>query len=72
MKFYKLTKEEMGTLPYWEFKNDYNPAQPGHSYAHDGVKMLVYRKLGILAGLHKQGLNEPELLRRGGKLFEEK
>lgn len=61
----------MNTLPYWEFENEYKPSCPGRSYAHDGVKMLAYRKLAMLAGLHKQGVNEEGLLRRGAKLFEE-
>ncbi|TVY15461.1 hypothetical protein LARI1_G008752 [Lachnellula arida] len=70
-KFYRLSAEEMATLPYWEFENEYNPSCPGRSYAHDGVKMQAYRKLAMLSGLHKQGLSEAELLRRGAKLFGE-
>lgn len=33
--------------------------------------MLVSRKLATLAGLHKAGLSERELLERGIKLFDE-
>lgn len=69
MKFYLLKKEEMNTLPYWEFPNDHNPNQPGRSYALDNVTRLVYRKFAILAGLHEQNLKEPELLKRGKAIF---
>ncbi|CAJ2512931.1 Uu.00g010500.m01.CDS01 [Anthostomella pinea] len=69
--YYRLTTEELNTLPYREFENEHNPAQPGRSYAHEGVKMLVSRKYATLAGLHDSGLTERELLRRGGKLFDE-
>ncbi|TVY92526.1 hypothetical protein LAWI1_G005739 [Lachnellula willkommii] len=67
----RLNREEMDALPYWEFENEYSPSCPGRRYAHGGVKMLAYRKLAMLSGLHKQGLSEAELLRRGAKLFQE-
>jgi hypothetical protein len=70
MRYYLLKKEEMDTLPYWEFPNEFNPNQPRRSYAHDGVKMVAYRKLAILAGLHKQDLKESELLKDGGEIFQ--
>lgn len=69
--FYRLTTEELDTLPYWEFENENNPAHPGRSYVLGNVKLLVYRKLATLAGLHKAGVGEQELLRRGMRLFDE-
>lgn len=60
----------MGTLPYWEFSNEYNPSQPGRSYTHDGVKSLVFRKHAMLAGLHHDNFKEPELLKRSKKIRE--
>lgn len=44
----------MDTLPHLEFVNEHNLKTPGRSYAHDGVKILTYRKLATLAGLHKE------------------
>lgn len=70
MKFYRLKGPEMDTLPYWEFENQYNPSQPGRSYAHEGVKMLVSRKCAMLAGLHASGdLTVYQLISRGKRLF---
>lgn len=48
MSYYNLSQQEMGTLPHWEFRNDYNPLTPGRSYSHEGVKMLVARKHAML------------------------
>jgi hypothetical protein len=71
MKFYNLKDEKMATLPYWEFENQYSLAPPGHSYDHERVKRLVHRKLGKLAGLHKNGLRQMAFLGGGCRLFNE-
>jgi hypothetical protein len=71
MKFYNLKDEEMATLSYWEFENQYNLAHPGHSYDHEHVKTLVYQKFAVLAGLHKRGLNEIAFQKCGRRLFNE-
>ncbi|KAI0023871.1 hypothetical protein F4780DRAFT_26902 [Xylariomycetidae sp. FL0641] len=69
-KYYGLKDEELDTLPYKEFPNDYNPRKPGRSYPHDAVCKLAYRKLARLAGVHEKGEPEAELLRQGQELFE--
>ncbi|KAI1327590.1 hypothetical protein F5Y16DRAFT_188334 [Xylariaceae sp. FL0255] len=68
--FYSLTNEELDTLPYWEFENEYNPSYPGRSYPHEAVLMLVHRKFAILAGFHNSGLSETGLLKKGKELFD--
>jgi hypothetical protein len=72
MNYYLLSKDEMGTLPHWEFKNEYNPLTPGRSYAHDGVKLLVARKHAMLWGVHEQNLKEEIMLKEGWRLFNDK
>lgn len=69
MQFYRLKAAEMDTLPCWEFENKNYPLNPGRSYSHEGVLMLVSRKHAMLAGLHEKGLREHELLRQGKELF---
>lgn len=73
MTYFKLKKDEMGTLPFAEFANNHHPnAPPTRSYALPNVERLAYRKLATLAGFHKQEMTEQELLNSGMKIFNEK
>lgn len=82
MSFYRLKADELNTLPHWKFENKNNPSKPGRSYSHDAVQRLVYRKFGMLAGVHEQGdieqedieqedTNTDDLIRQGERLFNE-
>jgi len=68
MNSFFVNQGELDTLPYQEFPNRYNCANPIRSYKREDVRMLACRKHAMLAGLHKQGLALKELLRRGEKL----
>ncbi|KAJ7118837.1 hypothetical protein C8R44DRAFT_982577 [Mycena epipterygia] len=72
MKHYRLTKEDMATLPYFQFVNDkHHPdAPPGKSYVVAELDRLVYRKFATLNGISKT-LSETEFLNEGRKLFDE-
>ncbi|KAF4627984.1 hypothetical protein G7Y89_g10165 [Cudoniella acicularis] len=72
MNFFNLKDEEMDTLPYWKFPNQHDPRHPGRSYPLESVKKLAFRKLATLAELHQEDIKEPGLLRRGGRLFNNK
>lgn len=72
MRFYNFKKEEIDTIPYEQFENDYNSKHPGSSYIHENIKMVTYWKLAWLAGWHKKSIEEAELLRRGAELFDER
>lgn len=70
--FYRLTTDELDTVPYCEFVNDYNPRHTGRAYPHDAVKTLVCQKFGMLTGLHEQwSITSDTLIRQCKRLFEE-
>lgn len=72
MDFYNLTPAEMDALPSYIFEKKNAPMLPGRSYVHLYVERLVFRKLATLAGRHRDGITERELLRQGSMLFDEK
>jgi hypothetical protein len=72
MNAFPVTEGELDTLPYEEKLNIKNQSSPIRSYKHDDVRLLACRKYGMLAGVHKQGLPESELLRRGELLSSQK
>jgi hypothetical protein len=73
MKYFKLTKKEMGILPYAEFSNSHHlRAPPTRSYALSNIERLAYRKLATLAGFHEQEIPERKLLDAGENIFIEK
>jgi hypothetical protein len=65
MNSFSITEEELDTLSYQELPNRYNCNNPIRSYKREDVRTLACRKHAMLAGLHKHGLSERELLRRG-------
>ncbi|PMD53392.1 uncharacterized protein K444DRAFT_635422 [Hyaloscypha bicolor E] len=65
MNSFSVKEGELDTLPYQELPNQYNRSNPIRSYKREDVRVLACRKHAMLAGLHKHGLSERELLRRG-------
>jgi hypothetical protein len=72
MNAFSVTEGELDTLPYQTLPNIKNRSSPIRSYSHEDVRLLACRKYAMLAGLHKQGLPEGELLRRGEPLSNQK
>ncbi|KIK57501.1 hypothetical protein GYMLUDRAFT_75467 [Collybiopsis luxurians FD-317 M1] len=74
MKYFRLKAEEIDTLPYYEFPNQYNESRPGRSYSRDNLETLVSRKAAYLAGLDESidpVEKENQFLREGWKFFSE-
>jgi hypothetical protein len=72
MNAFPVTEGELDTLPYQTLPNIKNRSNPIRSYSQEDVRLLACRKYAMLAGLHKQGLPEGELLRRGEPLSNQK
>jgi hypothetical protein len=74
MQYYRLKAEEMATLPYITFENQYHAdAPPGKSYVVAELDRLVYRKFATLHGIQvpTNSESETEFLKEGRKLFDE-
>ncbi|KAJ7684489.1 hypothetical protein DFH06DRAFT_1155811 [Mycena polygramma] len=72
MGHYRLKVEEIDTLPYVAFANQYHPdAPPGRSYVVADLDRLVYRKFATLNGVPRNPGSEAQFLAEGQRLFDE-
>jgi hypothetical protein len=68
-KAFPVTLGELDTLRYQVLPNRHNRTTPIRSYKREDVRRLACRKHAMLAGLHKQGLSDEELLTQGEGLW---